>query len=155
VVRDAEHRPQRMIGAITDISPRKQAEAERERLIADLAAKNAELERFSYTVSHDLKSPLVTIRGYLDLLEGSVRDGNMERFRTDLQRIVGASEKMRQLLDDLLELSRIGRVVHPPEDVPFAELAAEAVDLRGRLEGRGARRNRRRPGCRPGDRRRH
>ncbi|MBN2115854.1 MAG: PAS domain S-box protein, partial [Anaerolineales bacterium] len=53
---------------VQDITARKQAEAEREKLIAELEAKNIELERFTYTVSHDLKSPLITIRGFLGYL---------------------------------------------------------------------------------------
>jgi signal transduction histidine kinase len=101
---------------------------------ADLAAKNAELERFAYTVSHDLKSPLVTIRGFAGLAGTDLVAGRPERVRQDLGRIVAAADKMHRLLEDLLELSRIGRVVHPPEDVPLGELAREAVELvRGQL----------------------
>ena len=105
---------------------------------ADLAAKNAELERFTYTVSHDLKSPLVTIRGFAGLAGTDLAAGNSARVRLDLGRIVAAADKMHRLLDDLLELSRVGRVVHPPEDVPLGELAREAVELvKGRIESRG------------------
>ena len=85
---------------------------------ADLAAKNAELERFTYTVSHDLKSPLVTIRGFAGLAGTDLAAGNSARVRLDLGRIVAAADKMHRLLDDLLELSRVGRVVHPPEECP-------------------------------------
>ena len=105
---------------------------------ADLAAKNAELERFTYTVSHDLKSPLVTIRGFAGLAGTDLAAGNSARVRLDLGRIVAAADKMHRLLDDLLELSRVGRVVHPAEDVPLGELAREAVELvKGRIENRG------------------
>ena len=112
-------------------------EAERERLIADLEAKNAELERFSYTVSHDLKSPLVTIGTYAGLLEQHVRNGDMERFTGDVARIQRAGARMRRLLDELLELSRVGRVVNSSEDVSLRDLAHEAAALvRGRLAER-------------------
>ncbi len=105
---------------------------------ADLASRNAELERFTYTVSHDLKSPLVTIRSYASLLEGSFEKGDAARFQADVARVVTASEKMRQLLDDLLELSRIGRVVNPPSAVSLRELALEAAELvKGRLDAGG------------------
>jgi signal transduction histidine kinase len=101
---------------------------------ADLAAKNAELERFTYTVSHDLKSPLVTIRGFAGLAGTDLASGRLDRVRQDLGRIVAAADKMHRLLDDLLELSRVGRVVHPPEDVPLGDLAWEAIGLvRGQL----------------------
>ena len=83
---------------------------------ADLAAKNAELERFTYTVSHDLKSPLVTIRGFAGLAGTDLATGKLDRVRQDLGRIVAASDKMQRLLEDLLELSRVGRVVNPAED---------------------------------------
>jgi signal transduction histidine kinase len=96
---------------------------------ADLAAKNAELERFTYTVSHDLKSPLVTIHGFAGLAGSDLGRGDLDRVRLDLGRIVAAAGKMHRLLEDLLELSRVGRVVNPPEDVPFGELAREAVEL--------------------------
>ncbi len=102
---------------------------EREQLIDDLEAKNQELERFTYTVSHDLKSPLVTITGFLGYLEKDAEAGNMERVRTDVARIAGAAGKMGELLDELLELSRIGRVVHPPEQVTAGDLAQEAMKM--------------------------
>src|SRR6185503_12864355 len=92
---------------------------------SDLAAKNAELERFNYTVSHDLKTPLVTIRGFAGLAGGDLAAGRNDAVRKDLGRIVAAADKMHRLLDDLLELSRIGRVVHPPEDVALGGLVRE------------------------------
>jgi signal transduction histidine kinase len=102
---------------------------------ADLAAKNAELERFTYTVSHDLKSPLVTIRGFAGLAGTDLAAKTYDRVRHDLGRIVAASDRMQRLLEDLLELSRVGRVVHPVEDVALGALAREAVELlKGPLE---------------------
>jgi signal transduction histidine kinase len=121
-----------------EIAERRRTEEEREDLIRELEAKNTELERFTYTVSHDLKSPLVTIRGFLGLLEKDVAGGDAERIESDLARIRSASEKMTRLLEDLLELSRIGRLVNPPEEIPFGELAREALDLvAGTLTERG------------------
>ncbi|MCP3956555.1 MAG: hypothetical protein GY719_01750 [bacterium] len=102
---------------------------ERERLIAELEAKNAELERFTYTVSHDLKSPLVTIKGFLGLLEKDSAAGDADRMRRDIQRISAAADNMTRLLEDLLELSRVGHVMNPPEEVALGELAAEACQL--------------------------
>ncbi|MCE9647244.1 MAG: PAS domain S-box protein [Chloroflexi bacterium] len=110
----------------------------REKLIRELESKNAELERFTYTVSHDLKSPLVTINGFLGYLKGDAASGNTERVTLDIQRIQDAVDKMHLLLKELLELSRIGRIVNPPENVPFADLVRDALDLvHGRLEARG------------------
>jgi len=105
---------------------------------ADLAAKNAELERFTYTVSHDLRSPLVTIRGFAGLAVEDLEAGRAERARHDLERILAASDRMQRLLQDVLDLSRAGRVANPVEDVPLAALAQEAVELmRGPIDAAG------------------
>jgi PAS domain S-box-containing protein len=115
-----------------------QRASEREALITELTAKNAELERFTYTVSHDLKSPLVTMKGFLGYLEQDMVTGNMERLKGDMRRIANAVEKMQELLNDLLELSRIGRFVNPPENISLEELARSAMELvDGRLKERG------------------
>jgi PAS domain S-box-containing protein len=102
---------------------------ERKGLIAELESKNAELERFTYTVSHDLKSPLFTIRGFLGYLEQDALAGRHERVKSDMQRITDATEKMQMLLNDLLELSRVGRLKNESVRVSFDELARDAVEL--------------------------
>lgn len=123
-----------------DITDRKQSEREREELIADLEAKNAELERFAYTVSHDLKSPLVTVKGFLGLLRNDLADGDQVAVANDLERLENAASKMTLLLNDLLELSRIGRVVNEPETVPLDELVREAKELvQGQIAQSGVR----------------
>ncbi|MCS6940009.1 MAG: ATP-binding protein [Roseiflexaceae bacterium] len=123
-----------------NVTERRRAQAERERLIAELEQKNAELERFTYTVSHDLKSPLITIQGFLGYLERDLRAGNTERMQNDIQRIDAAVRKMERLLNDLLELSRIGRLSAAPQHVPFNEIVQEALELlAGRIAERQAR----------------
>ncbi len=127
-----------LVGIYHDITQLKQAAAEREALIADLEAKNAELERFTYTVSHDLKSPLITIKGFLGFLEQDVVRGHLDQVNHDIALIADAADKMQQLLDELLELSRIGRLVNPPQTVSLTELAHEAAGLvAGQLMTRG------------------
>ncbi len=132
----------RIVGAIEsirDVTERKRAEEvlqrshdELEARVAErtseLEAKNAEMERFTYTVSHDLRSPLVTIQGFLGFLKEDVEDRDEERIATDVEMITKAVEKMDYLLRDTLRLSRIGRVVNPPEDVPFGEIVRDALD---------------------------
>jgi signal transduction histidine kinase len=116
-------------------SERRLAAANRE-----LEARNAELERFTYVVSHDLKSPLVTVRGFLSYVERDAQAGRLDRVESDLARIRAATGRMAQLLDDLLELSRTGRIDRPHEDVPFEEVVREARSLaEGRLSARGVR----------------
>lgn len=102
---------------------------ERTSLLREMETKNAELEQFTYTVSHDLKSPLVTIRGYLGYLRSDAEKGDMERFDRDLERVVKSTQTMQTLLQDLLELSRVGRVINPIENISFGELAEETVNL--------------------------
>jgi PAS domain S-box-containing protein len=110
----------------------------RKKLIAELESKNAELEQFTYTVSHDLKSPLFTIRGFLGYLEQDALAGNQVRLKSDIQRITDATDKMQRLLNELLELSRIGRLNNEFTDFPFEDLAREASELvQGRIMARG------------------
>lgn len=107
---------------------------ERQRLLHEMEIKNAELERFSYTVSHDLRSPLVTIRGFLGFMEKSMLSGDVASFQRDLQRVTKATDRMNQLLKDLLELSRIGRVLNEMKEVPFESLVRVALEnVQGRI----------------------
>lgn len=101
---------------------------ERKKLMQEMETKNAELERFTYTVSHDLRSPLVTIKGFLGLLEKDIRDGRTEKISSDFTRISNAANKMDALLSDLLELSRIGRIHHPPEKIDLNALVQDALN---------------------------
>ncbi len=108
------------------------------RVQLQLEAKNTEMERFIYTVSHDLKSPVFTVEGFLGLLEKDVERGDRDRIEADMRHIRTATAKMRRLLDDLLELSRIGRVINPPQEVSLDELAREAIEqIAGRIAERG------------------
>jgi len=108
---------------------------ERVILNKELESQNEELERFTYTVSHDLRSPLVTIHGFLGYLKQDVKSGDLTRFDNDLARIANAVDKMKTLLNELLELSRIGRITNPPEDVSFEEIVQETAGiLSGPLE---------------------
>jgi PAS domain S-box-containing protein len=108
------------------------------RVVADLEKKTAELERFIYMISHDLKSPLVTISTFLGYLGKDMKSGDTGRVAKDMQYMQRAADKMGQLLSELLEMSRIGRMVNPPVEVTFQELVEEALDVvAGPLAGRG------------------
>jgi signal transduction histidine kinase len=123
---------------VRDISQRKYVQTEREKLINELEGKNSELERFTYTVSHDLKSPLITIKGFLGFLEQDAISGNVTRLKADIQRIASATEKMQTLLSELLDLTRVGRLMNPHQTINFEELAHEAVELvYGQIHGKG------------------
>src|SRR4030095_9759520 len=117
------------VAAVRDISERKRAERVRESLIRELEAKNAELERFGYAVTHDLKAPLVTIRGFAEYLEKDAREGRGDRLALDAARSTAAGARLQGPRDRLFELSRAGRPVGPPVSVPTAELVQEALRL--------------------------
>lgn len=106
----------------TEIAQRQQKEVE-------IEAKNAELERFTYTASHDLKSPLVTLKAFLGFFEKDLATGNTERIKSDMHYMHTAVNKMNTLLSDLLEISRIGLAVSKPELVSFYDVAHEALVL--------------------------
>ncbi len=103
---------------------RKQIEANN----TELQNQNAELERFNYTVSHDLKAPLVTIKGFLGLLQKDINAENQAAVTSDMSRISAAADEMGQLLNELLELSRIGRQINAPEVRDLSTLVHEAAE---------------------------
>jgi PAS domain S-box-containing protein len=117
-----------LVSAIRDVSERKRAEEVIERAHAELARKNAELEQFVRTVSHDLKSPIVTIQGFIGHLKRDARSGRTDRLDSFAQHIEDAAVRMRQSIDDLLELSRIGHVTMKPEIVSTLDLVQRVVE---------------------------
>jgi PAS domain S-box-containing protein len=106
-------------GFITDMTERKQAEEALLQTSSRLALMNQELEGFNYSVSHDLRGPLRAIDGFSLILEEEYSDLFDSRGHDYLRRVRRAALKMGRLIDDLLQLSRVGR----------GELAREAVDL--------------------------
>ncbi len=123
---------------IRDISERKRVELALRQSYLELEQKNAELERFLYAASHDLKSPVVTVRTFLGYLEQDLASGDAARIAKDFQFIRTAADKMAKLLDDLLEMSRVGRVVGLPVNVTFQALVKDALGaVAGRIAERG------------------
>jgi len=110
-----------------EIERRESAETEREKLIHQLQLKNQELDRFAIRVSHDLKTPLITIAGFLGYLEKDVRSGNVERVEKDLTQINEAAKMMGKFVDELLDLSRVGRITNPPTHVAFDGIVQDAL----------------------------
>lgn len=110
-----------------EIAEREEREAEIQRKNRELDGKNAELERFTYTVSHDLKSPLVTIKTFLGFIQKDLDAGDPQRVEQDLNFMHGAADTMSRLLDELLQMARIGLVVSERESIRFRELIEEAL----------------------------
>ena len=114
---------------VQDITERMNIESETEDLLKSLKYKNDELERFTYTVSHDLKSPLVTINSFIGLLKKDITAGNEKRIEADFKRISDAANTMQNLLDVLLELSRIGRQSSTQVNVSVNDIVASALEM--------------------------
>ncbi|MBX3064217.1 MAG: PAS domain S-box protein [Anaerolineae bacterium] len=127
-----------VISMIADISERKQAEEAIRKLNAELgqrasqlAIANRELEAFSYSVSHDLRAPLRALDGFSQAIEEDYGDRLDEQALKYLGRIRSSSQRMGQLIDDLLDLSRISRTEMRLQPVDLSAMADKvAAELR-------------------------
>ena len=95
----------------------------------ELERQNAELERFTYSVSHDLRAPLVTIKGFIGLLQQDIENDKAESIASDIKQIASATDNMARQLDELLELSRVGRLVNPPVEIDLEEMVSSVVKM--------------------------
>jgi two-component system, NtrC family, sensor kinase len=100
----------------------------RAELVSELEAKNQELEAFSYSVSHDLKAPLRRIEGFSAILVEDHGDQLDEAGRAILGRLSAAAERMGELIEDLLGLSRVGRADLARGPVDLSAVAARVLD---------------------------
>ena len=136
-----------ILGIFWDITDRKRAERERERLVKTLEFKNRELQDIVYTASHDLRSPLVNIEGFggelksncgqlLEMVaEQAEGKDNRERIEVLLEEdipeslhfIIGGIRKMNNLLDGLLQVSRIGTVEINSRSIDMNAMMSEAL----------------------------
>ncbi|HEV2232492.1 MAG TPA: CHASE3 domain-containing protein [Terriglobia bacterium] len=115
-IRNEKNEPVRMSGVITDITERKRAEegirrlnTDLERRTADLEIANKELEAFTYSVAHDLRAPLRHIDGFSKMLMEEDSAALSDEAKRYLNRIRQGTSHMGQLVDDLLNLARLGR----------------------------------------------
>lgn len=125
IVRDGE-----IIGSVVtfiDIGERKEAENL-------LNEKNKEMEQFVYTVSHDLRSPLVTINTFLELLQQDMANNDVKEIEEDIRHMKAAGVKMEQLLNGILQLSRAGRFTKICQKVSLHDIIDESlVSVKGAL----------------------
>jgi len=157
VIHDRSGKPVRMIGARMDITMRQQAQEEIRRLNeslerrvlertaelgvanARLEVANAELETFSYSVSHDLRAPLRAIRGFSKALQEDYSAKLDEHGKDQLERVAANALRMDQLIEDLLKLSQVSRHNLQRVSVDLSALAQSiAADLQQRQPGRVA-----------------
>lgn len=100
-----------LIGGISiDITKRKIVEDQINYYVKELERNNKELEEFNYVASHDLREPLRTITSYCDLLSEDIGENTNEMVKEDIKFITDATTRMNILIQDLLQLSRAGRV---------------------------------------------
>lgn len=112
---------------IGDMTALRRTEGELGRVVGELQQRNKELEQFVYTVSHDLKTPLVTISGFTSHLKDDLHQGRLERLPGFVDRVSAASDRMKCTIDDLLKLSRVGRVSAEHEPIDAARVVAAVV----------------------------
>ena len=105
-----------------------------QKMSKDLTRRNNQMSQFVYTVSHDLKSPLVTIQGFAGALAQAYSNNETQSILSMIERINNASIRMSRTLDDLLELSRIGEMSNNQELVNFAQIVDDVLcDLDGAI----------------------
>lgn len=105
-----------------------------------LVEKAEELEAFVYTISHDLKAPVISLQGLASLLQAELGGNLSPNAAFYLERIQANAEQMQRLIAELLELSRIGRLREPRRSVPMRELVEEVLaELHGQIELKQAR----------------
>ena len=138
-LRNAEGEITGAVVIIQDITDRKRAEEELRTLndtlesrvharTAQLEAANQELEAFSYSVSHDLRAPLRSIDGFSKVLQEKYIAQLDERGQDYLTRVRNAAQRMSKLIDDMLNLSRIGRAEMRDEKVDMSAVATEIIE---------------------------
>lgn len=111
-----------------------------QRTAAALKTKNAELETFVYTVSHDLQTPVVSLNGFATLLQKQYAARLDERGLAYLARIAANTEFLNRLLQELLELSRVGRLEAPDETIAVGQIVEQTInDLANQLAERPVR----------------
>ena len=117
------------LSQVQDITGRIHADRERDQLLAELEQKNAELERFAYTISHDLKGPLITVRSFASLLSEDLAANSAPRVNDDLKHILNATSQMQERLRNLLHLARVSHDRALNEAVSTYDVCLSVVDL--------------------------
>jgi len=121
-------RPSYLLGISLDITETRNAQTETRRAKEAAEGSNRELEAFAYSVSHDLRAPLRSIAGFSQALLEDEDDRLSDRGKDYLARVRAAAQRMTGLIDDLLELSRVGRAELRHAHVDLGAIAREIID---------------------------
>ena len=120
-----------ILGNAVDITEQKQAEEELRKI-------NEELKNFVHVVSHDLKTPIISIQGFSSRLLKNYQEKLGEKGRVYLEHIKTSGRRMEVLVSDLLALSKIGRVVSNLKDISSHEIVKNLTsDLQDRVKEKG------------------
>ncbi|MEO5893319.1 MAG: ATP-binding protein [Ferruginibacter sp.] len=128
MIRNNKQEIQKIIGTTRDVTELRRYEKMLEDKIAELNRSNKELEEFAYVASHDLQEPLRKISTFTQRLQLKFSNKLGDDGNVYVNRVVGACENMRKLIDNLLEFSRIGLNSPPPEEVDLGVIVNEAID---------------------------
>ncbi|MDN4165957.1 PAS domain-containing protein [Cytophagales bacterium LB-30] len=136
IIRNEKGEAIRMVGAVQDLTPHKEYEESLKALnqqlamnLKELATSNAELEQFAYVASHDLQEPLRMITSFLTQLEKKYNPIIDERGKQYIQFAVDGAKRMRQIILDLLEFSRVGRSEDATQTQNLSELLTDVCAL--------------------------
>ncbi len=128
-VRAPDGHPLGVVIVILDISQRKRAEADRDRLITALERSNRELDQFAYVASHDLKAPLRGITNLAQWIGDDLKEVMTDETRGQMRLLTGRVHRMEALINGILAYSRAGRVREQPESIDVGALLTETVEL--------------------------
>lgn len=129
VLRDASGKAIRLIGATQDITRIKENELQLKKRAEELAVSNLELEQFAFVASHDLQEPLRMITSFLTQLDKKYNNVLDEKAKKYIYFAVDGAKRMRQIILDLLQYSRVGRIENTMEELDLNELLREIVIL--------------------------
>jgi PAS domain S-box-containing protein len=116
-------------GVVRDISERKHAEEQRRALLEEISSANEELTNFAYVVSHDLKAPLRAIGSLANWLSTDYADKFDEEGKEHMRLLVNRVHRMGNLIDGILQYSRVGRVKESPIAVNLNKVLFDVIDL--------------------------
>lgn len=127
IIRDAHDKIERIIGTTRDVTEIREKERMLEDKIGQLNRSNKELEEFAYIASHDLQEPLRKISTFIQRLQNKLSDVMDDDSKLFISRIQGSADNMRNLIDNLLEFSRISRSSHPFEKTDLSAIVATVI----------------------------
>jgi PAS domain S-box-containing protein len=116
-------------GIVRDISERKHAEQQQARMLQEIRSANDELTSFAYVVSHDLKAPLRGIASLADWLSTDYADRFDDAGKEQMQLLINRVHRMSNLIDGILQYSRIGRLKETVTAVDLNRLVLDIIDL--------------------------